>query len=695
MKTIKVIFLVSLITVSPFFSGDTRLGSEPANLEDSQELDYSGEWPRKNNPIHMLVVFTRFNGQFPEVTTPPDWSERLFDGQPGSVNHYFETVSHGQIKVTGTILPDVYELPHNADYYGYSHDINTYSLHTITKIDNDHSVDFAQFDNDGPDGIPGSGDDDGYVDYLVLAPLAQPYDFIKESATGLSTLGLQTYYSTNDQNSLAQYITIDRYSGCIIHGGNFDIALGSICHEYTHSFGAYDLYDFYHVDADTESAGIGFWGIMGNGAIGWDWEGGPVMPCAYTRMIMGCVGINNENLIDIYGIHRDIRISEVSTEQGQVYRIWVDRNEYFLIEYRRNDINYYDRQIPNNGISIWHVLDHTYMTNGQEEMKRCDLECADGRYADAGYPLGKIAKAGDGRDNLDFWSREKWYADAHAGNNGDRTDIFDGVTYRNFGPYTNPNTNSAQDNRSTSIEVFNIRQDGDDMLFDINTAPFIDWSKVKFPLIGTGFNRFNLVYQDLPDVSKGVDTVYLVNYGTQRLPEELLAVSADSIVVVDVKEANDIEIQALIESFIIGDDGTIPNTLLIRKNIAPETFETIIDDYGIVTPMGKNGSSPLWVQKISTPENESARPEEIHLYQNYPNPFNESTTISYMLSKDQKVALEVFNILGQRIRTIDLGLRQAGLNSMRFDAEGLSSGVYLFRIAGDDITETRKLVYMR
>ncbi len=690
MKKIKCVLLLFLLSFLPFFSGQTWIGSEPANISRIQDYDYVGQWPRRNNPIHMVVAFTKFRDENTSLTGPPEWASRLFDGQTGSVPHYFDTVSHGQIKVTGEVLPTLYELPREKDFYGVGINASQYVNDVLYAIDSDSTVNLAQYDNDGPDGIPGSGDDDGYVDYIVMMPLSQPYNFIQQSASGISTLG-NAYYTTNDMNEKFELVKIDAFSGCLVNGANFDIACGTLCHEYIHSFGAHDLYDLYYTDEETESAGVGFWCVMGYGTMGWDWDGGPLMPCAYTRISLGCIGINNDRLIDVYGIHRDIRIRDAAREDGTVYRVWIDRNEYFLIENRRNTV-YYDREIPRNGLMIWHVLDKTYTNNGQEEMKRCDLECADGLYQDAGYPLGTYRKPDGGRDNLDFWSRNSAYALSHAGNLGDSTDVFDGITYRNFGPYTNPNTNSALGSE-TGIEIFNIHQDGEDMLFDINTSPFIDWSKVRFPLIGTGFNRFNLVYRDLPNIGNSAD-VYLVNYGNGRQPEEFVAVSGDSLSVIDVTGADALDIQTMVEQVILGANTDYSNAMIVRENIAPGEFTGLLDRLGVETPKSAHGD-PAWVQKIGTPRENGDHPAEIYLYQNYPNPFNTATTITYLLTKGQEVTLDLFAINGQKIRSMDQGYRTVGVHTVRFGAEGLSSGIYLFRIHGETVSETRKLVYIR
>ncbi len=68
------------------------------------------------------------------------------------------------------------------------------------------------------------------------------------------------------------------------------------------------------------------------------------------------------------------------------------------------------------------------------------------------------------------------------------------------------------------------------------------------------------------------------------------------------------------------------------------------------------------------------------LYQNYPNPFNPSTTLSYSLTNRSHVTLTVFNALGQQFAVLQDGEREAGYHDVKFEGNGLPSGVYFYRI---------------
>ncbi len=88
-------------------------------------------------------------------------------------------------------------------------------------------------------------------------------------------------------------------------------------------------------------------------------------------------------------------------------------------------------------------------------------------------------------------------------------------------------------------------------------------------------------------------------------------------------------------------------------------------------------------------------PAKLSLHQNYPNPFNPSTNISYELAKNSHVTIFISNILGQEVaRPVD-EMQQAGMHTFLWSAEGLTSGVYFYRIQAGGTTETRKLILMK
>ncbi len=76
--------------------------------------------------------------------------------------------------------------------------------------------------------------------------------------------------------------------------------------------------------------------------------------------------------------------------------------------------------------------------------------------------------------------------------------------------------------------------------------------------------------------------------------------------------------------------------------------------------------------------------DKFELLQNYPNPFNPSTTISFSLASEEMVSLQIYNILGQLVSEVINQKMKAGLHKVRFDATGLASGVYIYRLDVQD-----------
>ena len=88
-------------------------------------------------------------------------------------------------------------------------------------------------------------------------------------------------------------------------------------------------------------------------------------------------------------------------------------------------------------------------------------------------------------------------------------------------------------------------------------------------------------------------------------------------------------------------------------------------------------------------------PSTFELDQNYPNPFNPSTTIRYGLPIRAQVTLTVFNTLGQRVSILVQCEQDAGYHDVKFNVNGLPSGVYFYRLQAGSFTETKKLLIVR
>ncbi|HSR18325.1 MAG TPA: T9SS type A sorting domain-containing protein [Ignavibacteriaceae bacterium] len=117
-------------------------------------------------------------------------------------------------------------------------------------------------------------------------------------------------------------------------------------------------------------------------------------------------------------------------------------------------------------------------------------------------------------------------------------------------------------------------------------------------------------------------------------------------------------------------------------------FVTLLEDGGPA-----NQKSPAWV--VLGPANpgvgvndEIAVPTSIMLYKNYPNPFNPTTTIKYSTNVIADVTLSVYNILGQVVSVMKKTNVPAGFDEFKFDAGGLSSGVYFYQLDVKNLSST-------
>ena len=86
---------------------------------------------------------------------------------------------------------------------------------------------------------------------------------------------------------------------------------------------------------------------------------------------------------------------------------------------------------------------------------------------------------------------------------------------------------------------------------------------------------------------------------------------------------------------------------------------------------------------------------EYILNQNYPNPFNPNTFITYSIPFSSKVTLTVYNALGELITTLVKENQEAGSYSVNFNAAGLNSGIYFYKMQSDNFVKTNKMLLLK
>jgi hypothetical protein len=154
--------------------------------------------------------------------------------------------------------------------------------------------------------------------------------------------------------------------------------------------------------------------------------------------------------------------------------------------------------------------------------------------------------------------------------------------------------------------------------------------------------------------------------------------------------------------------GSMPTTaidLMIGQVLPGNTeynFKGVLDDIRIYN-YALSYSNIQLLYDFSTDiqtDNESDIPKNFGLVQNYPNPFNGQTNIEYRISTQSNVKLEIFNILGQKIKTLIEEEKSPGYFTISWDGknnfgDSMNSGIYFIKLSADKFTETKKIMLLK
>ena len=303
-------------------------------------------------------------GTFADVT--PKYDRTVYDTAyfgahagvgPYSVARYYREVSLGALTFTGSTTPWI-RLPRtrasyvDGDAASVWHRYSEFARDLLVRAEG--LVDWRRYDNDGPDGVPNSGDDDGAVDIAVLLQPGSEYGCGPDSLRGFRETGYRLSLLPG-WNGQPYVTTAIGASGTPIVIDDFVAASAVACqgeeiiptrvnipiHEIGHVLGLPDLYDY-----DGSSFGVGGWDVMGI------WAAPPARPPhfgAWARERLGWAAVRH---VSTSG---RVELSAVAAG-GDIVRINLNGGrEHVLLEYRA--AGGADASAPGTGLVVWHVND--------------------------------------------------------------------------------------------------------------------------------------------------------------------------------------------------------------------------------------------------------------------------------------------------------------------------------------------------
>jgi M6 family metalloprotease-like protein len=376
--------------------------------------------------------------------------------RPYSVTTFYDQISRHNVSINGLVQPWV--TADSADTY-YEDGCNGIGVrspcpHGLARLaeflieglrkNDTGALDWGRFDNDGPDGIPNSGDDDGLVDFVT---------FVHPDVDGacrtahlwahryvISPLnGGSPYVTRSPRRDAAgapipgQSIKVQDYTLQSGQGGDDActagqiMPIGTVAHETGHAFGLPDLYDTSPGTAP-HTEGIGEWGLMGSGNYARPYS--PSRLEAWSLSELGWI------TIDTLRANGTVHLGPVSATDTVLYIGVPGTNEYFLLENRQAlgsdsaQMNPAFKHPKGPGLLVWHIDGNQVNAHGFRR---------GGNTVNAGPIHGVALVQADGLGELDI---------AGLKNRGDGGDPYPGFAgNRSFSPTSSP---AALDNRGAT-----------------------------------------------------------------------------------------------------------------------------------------------------------------------------------------------------------------------------------------------------
>lgn len=194
-----------------------------------------------------------------------------------------------------------------------------------------------------------------------------------------------------------------------------------------------------------------------------------------------------------------------------------------------------------------------------------------------------------------------------------------------------------------------------------------------------------------------------------NIPEEIETIFEDTFYIIDLSTSGAVDIVYDLTFDISGISFSNESmaTVLKREDSSSE-WQNVKDipnasvsiENGLLTASGLTSFSEFAIAEESEPTTVSneplgAVPTKFSLDQNYPNPFNPSTTIRFGLPNASEVNIEIYNMIGQKVMVLSNNRFGAGWHTISFNASGLSSGIYIYRIRAGNFIETKRMTLIK